>query len=275
MAPKQNLCTGRADASLGQTGIERGPFRGIALRDFIYPGWDTSTSPTEVYCLPFEDSCAPGDWIGFEIVKRRVVVPSVLLALPDCPRRDRLIQAIAALYVVAVCDFAHAEFRQLRTKRGTDFNEGALRYRQEIVRLNRRFDDAVCLLRYEILPQFRKREGVGSVQTLAEKTAQALIDHYERLVRPARVGDFAKSSPGGSLAIDIRTEFTATQWLDCLHQACEAATGGVKTFPPLPKLQGDPQRGYVLTLDAGPLPEPVDCCAEKPWPALTALAAGE
>lgn len=225
----------RAFAEVG--GIH-GQFRGMRLCEFTYPHLYTSEATLFDYRLPFED-CGTFA-LGDAVQSRRFVVPGLLLAIPDNPERQRLIQALAGLYCAAWLDCAFASFNRCTN----DPLEASLwAHINELRQLLARFENAVNLLTFSPVASASVVSLLRGSHLLAAATAKAMHEAFDELIKPTLM--YQKD---GLRAVNVRTEFTPEQWLSHLRLACSAALGQAPEFPPLPKLEGDKNSGYILRL---------------------------
>lgn len=224
--------------AFGDVAGVRGQFRGVRLSEFAYPDFHSPVATLYDYRLPFEDCGKLA--LGDAVQPRRFVVPSVLLAMPDNPERQQLIQALAGLYCAAWLDCAIASFNRCTADR----SDASLRtHIEELRQLQTRFDDAVSLLAFRPLNDASVVNISHEIRILAAATAQAMREAFDELIKPTR---FPEKGP--LRALNIRTEFTPEQWMSHLHLACSAALGQAPEFPSLPRLEGDENSGYILRL---------------------------
>lgn len=225
----------RAFAEVG--GIQ-GQFRGVRLCEFTYPNFHTHEATLFDYRLPFED-CGTFA-LGDTVQPRRFVVPGLLLAMPDIPARQQLIQALSWLYCAAWLDCAFASF----TRCTADRSEASLwTHTDELRQLLTRFNDAVNLLSASPMASTSVVCLLRGSNLLAAATAKAMDDGFDMLIRPTLWYEKDRLR-----AVNIRTEFSPEKWLSHLHLACSAVLGQAPEFPPLPRLEGDESSGYILRL---------------------------
>lgn len=219
----------------------RGQFRGVRLGEFAYPDFYSPVATLYDYRLPFEDCGKLA--LGDAIQPRRFVVPGMLLAIPDNPERQRLIQALAGLYCAAWLDCASASFRWLTECQDDQTHANDKQYIGHVRQLLTRFDDAVNLLTSSPVASASVVSLLRGSHLLAAATAKAMRETFDELIKPTLM--YQKD---GLRAVNVRTEFTPEQWLSHLRLACSAALGQAPECPPLPKLEGDGISGYILRL---------------------------
>lgn len=224
--------------AFAEVGGIHGQFRGVPLSECTYLDCHIPEAMLFDYRLPFED-CGMFA-LGDAVQPRRFVVPGVLLAIPDNPARQQLIQALAGLYCAAWLDCAFASFNRCTADR----SEASLwTHINELRQLLTRFDDAVNLLTQSPVDSVSVVCLLRGSHILTAATAKAMHDGFDMLIRPTLWYE-----KDGLRAVNIRTEFTPEQWLSHLHLACSAALGQAPEFPPLPRLEGDENSGYILRL---------------------------
>ncbi len=224
--------------AFGEVGGIHGQFRGVRLCECTYLDLHTPEATLFDYRLPFED-CGTFA-LGDAVQSRRFVVPGVLLAMPDNPARQQLIRALSWLYCAAWLDCAYASFNRCTADR----SEASLwTHINELRQLLTRFDDAVNLLTPSPVASASVVCLLRGSHILAAATAKAMHDGFDMLIRPTLWYE-----KDGLRAVNIRTEFTPEQWMSHLHLACSAALGQAPEFPPLPRLEGDENSGYILRL---------------------------
>lgn len=227
--------------ALSEVAGARGQFRGVRLSEFVYPDFHSPVATLCDYRLPFEDCGKLA--LGDAVQPRRFVVPGMLLAMPDNPERQQLIQALAGLYCAAWLDCASASFRWLAECRDDQTQANDRQYIGHVQQLLTRFDDAVNLLAFRPLNGASVVNISHELRILAVATAHEMRKAFDELIRPTLWYE-----NDGLRAVNIRTEFTLEQWLNHLHLACSAALGQAHEFPPLPRLEGDENSGYILRL---------------------------
>ena len=245
----------------------RGRFRGIRLSEFTYPDFHTPEPTLFSYRLPFED-CGTFA-LGDAVQPRRFVVPDVLLSDKlDTQARERLIQAIAGLYCAAWLDCAYASFNRCTADRS---DASLWMHVNELRQILTRFDDAVNLLTSCLVGNESVACHLRALNLLAAATAKAMREAFNSLIEPTLMYGI-----DGLRASFIQTKFTAQQWQNHLHLACSAALGHAPEFPPLPRLEGDENSGYILRLNDPDAAQPNVCSAPQNQPAHYAtLAQGE
>lgn len=221
-----------------EVGGIHGQFRGVRLCEFTYPHFHTPEATLFDYRLPFED-CGTFA-LGDAVQPRRFVVPGVLLAMPDNPARQQLIQALSWLYCAAWLDCAYASFKRCIVDRS---DASLWTHINELRQLLTRFDDAVNLLTFSPVASASVVSLLRGSHLLAAATAKAMRSGFDELIKPNLM--YRKD---GLRAVNVRTEFTPEKWLNHLHLACSAALGQAPEFPPLPRLEGDENSGYILRL---------------------------
>ncbi|PZO16706.1 MAG: hypothetical protein DCE87_05670 [Betaproteobacteria bacterium] len=245
--------------ALSEVAGARGQFRGVRLSEFAYPDFHSPVATLYDYRLPFEDCGKLA--LGDAVQPRRFVVPGILLVMPDNPKRQQLIQAIAGLYCAAWLDCACSSFRWLAECRDDQTQANDRHYIEHVRHLLTRFDDAVNLLAFRPLSGASVVNISHEIQILAAATAQAMREAFEVLIRPTLWYE-----KDGLRAVNIRTEFTPEQWQNHLHLACSAALGQALKFPPLPTLQGDAKNGYALRLQDHETAQANVCAAHQNQP---------
>lgn len=245
--------------AFGDVAGVRGQFRGVRLSEFAYPDFRSPVATLYDYRLPFEDCGKLA--LGDAVQPRRFVVPGMLLAMPDNPERQQLIQALAGLYCAAWLGCASASFRWLAECRDDQTQANDRQYIGHVQQLLTRFDDAVNLLAFRPLNGASVVNISHELRILAVATAHEMRKAFDELIRPTLI-----QREGGLRAVNVRTEFTPEQWLNLLHLACGAALGQASDFPALPRLQGDAKNGYVLRLQDHEIAQPNVCAAPQNQP---------
>lgn len=221
-----------------EVGGIHGQFRGVRLCEFTYPHFHTQEATLFDYRLPFED-CGTFA-LGDAVQPRRFVVPGMLLAIPGNPERQQLIQALAGLYCAAWLDCAYASFNRCAVDRS---DASLWAHMNELRQLLARFENAVNLLTFSPVASASVVGLLRGSHPLAAATAKAMRRGFDGLIKPTLM--YQKD---GLRAVNVRTEFTPEKWLNHLHLACSAALGQAPEFPPLPRLEGDENSGYILRL---------------------------
>lgn len=230
----------------------RGRFRGLRLNEFTYPDFHAPEATLFDYRLPFED-CGKFA-LGDAVQPRRFVVPDVFMSdKVGTQTRGRLIKAIAWLYCAAWLDCAYASIRMLAKDQD---NQTRAKYWQHIDHFRQllaRFEHALNLLTDSPMASASVLAPWHEPNHLAKVFAQAMQDGFDVLIRPTLwyendIRPTFRYEKDGLRAVNIRTEFTPEQWISHLHLACRAAHGQAPAFPPLPRLEGNKNSGYILRL---------------------------